>query len=127
MADNSHSDDPVKGPRDREKAISVAYLRLTGATQEEAGNVNGLRRETVGQWESCSWWPEIVAEASRRWLSGIEAKARKGLDRGLDRDEDGNLSLKVLERRVPGLAPATQKIGSDHDRPVILKVVFDDE
>ena len=96
----------TKAPQDRDKALSVAYLRLTGDTQEQAAKATGVSRMTVQRWESTDWWPEIVAEASRRWLSGLEAKARKVLHDGLD----PALSLKVLERRMPELAPATQKV-----------------
>ena len=32
----SDSSDPISRPRDRELALSVAYLRLTGSTQVEA-------------------------------------------------------------------------------------------
>ena len=99
----------TKAPADREKALSVAFLRLLGYSQVEAGNGAGVSSDCVGRWEHCSWWPEILAEASQRWLRGLEAKARKAIERGLDKAEDGvagNLALKVLERRIPELAPA---------------------
>ena len=98
-----NSGDPVTAPQDRDKAVSVALLRLLGASQEAAAEAAGAGERTVRQWETCSWWPEMLAEASRRWLAGLAAKARKGLERGVE--EDGRLALKVLERLEPALAP----------------------
>ena len=100
-----HDEDETQAPQDWEKAYSVGYLRLTGSTQEEAGKEVSVCRDTVMRWESCSWWKDVLAEASRRWLSGLEAKARKTLEEGLD----PVLSLKILERRIPELAPATTR------------------
>ena len=102
----SESSDLISAPRDREVALSVAYLRVIGSTQVDAAKAAGVDPRTVGRWESCSWWPEIVAEASRRWLSGLEARARQVLYDGMD----PILALKVLERRLPELAPATQNL-----------------
>jgi len=96
---------PEPGPQDRDKAISVAYLRLTGALQTEAAEAVGVHHDTIGRWEKADWWPEIVAEASKRWLSGLEAKARLVLQAGMD----ASIALKILERRLPELAPATQR------------------
>ena len=101
--------DPVGVPRDRDKALSVAYLRTLGASQEEAARATGVDARTVGRWESCSWWPEVLTEAAERWLAGAIGKARKALLDALD-EPDGLLALKVLERVVPELAPASQRM-----------------
>lgn len=117
--------DQVSGPKDREKAISVAYLRLLGATQTESAEAAGCSVDSIHRWEGCEWWPEIQAEAMDRWLHGLKAKAMKGLETNLG--ADGNLSLKVLERMVPPLAPATQKTDLTTDGkpiPTSLEVVF---
>ena len=102
------SDKPnaTRGPQDREKAISVAYLRLTGSLQTEAAEAVGVHHDTIGRWEKQDWWPEVVAEASKRWLSGLDAKARRVLMAGMD----ASIALKVLERRVTELAPAAQNL-----------------
>lgn len=105
MADGAEIKDPVKKPTDRDKCVSVAYLRLIGATQEQAAESVGVGVRSIYDWERCSWWGDVVSEASRRWLVGIEARARQKLSE----DMDGNLALKILERRLPELAPATQK------------------
>jgi hypothetical protein len=109
----SESGDPIRGPRDREKALSCALLRHLGATQVEAANANGLDPRTVGRWESCTWWADVQREAADRWLAGLAAKARRGLDRAVG--EDGHLALRVLERLEPALAPAKVRVGIDFD------------
>ena len=101
--------DPIGVPRDREKAMSVAYLRTLGSTQEEAAKAAGVDPRTVGRWEACSWWPDVLREAAERWLAGAIGKARKALLDALD-EPDGLLALKVLERVVPELAPASQRM-----------------
>jgi hypothetical protein len=111
---------PVGAPRDRETAISVAYLRLLGHTQEDATKATGVSEKTIQRWESCTWWPEVQAEASRRWLSGLESRARQTLFDNLD----GPLSLKVLERRLPELAPPVTQ-PQDHTGTITLRVVWD--
>ena len=100
----SQSIDPVGGPRHRETALSVAYLRTLGSTQEEAALAAGVDRRTVQRWEGSSWWPEVRREAADRWLSGVVGRARHALLRALA-EPDGNLALKVLERTIPQLAP----------------------
>ena len=90
----SENTDPVGCPRDRDKALSVAYLRTLGASQEEAAKATGVDARTVGRWESCSWWPEVLTEAAERWLAGAIGKARKALLDALD-EPDGLLALKV--------------------------------
>ena len=106
----SQSADPVRGPRDREAALSVAYLRTLGSTQEEAALAAGVDRRTVQRWEGSSWWPEVLYEASNRWLSGVVGRARHALLRALA-EPDGHLALKVLERTVPQLAP-TERVAN---------------
>lgn len=105
----SQSTDRVKGPRDRERALSVAYMRTLGSTQEEAALAAGVDRRTVQRWEGSSWWSEVRREAADRWLSGVVGRARHALLRALS-EPDGNLALKVLERTVPELAP-TERVG----------------
>lgn len=105
----SQSNDVVAEPRDREKALSVAYLRYLGATQTEAAEAAGVDRSTVQRWESCSWWAEIQVEAQSRWLAGLAGKARVGLERGVLTDPA--ISLRVLERLMPELAPGAIEFG----------------
>ena len=64
----SESSDLISAPRDRETALSVAFLRTLGSTQVEAAKATGVDPRTVGRWETCSWWPGVVEEAGSRWL-----------------------------------------------------------
>ena len=100
--------DPVSAPLDREKAVSAAFLRLLGSTQADAASAAGVSRASLGRWEASSWWPEVQAEASARWLSGLAARARRGLEAGVE--TDGRLALQVLERLVPELQPPRARL-----------------
>lgn len=105
MDEKRQSADKVGRPRSHDNAVSVAYLRIMGRSQVYAAEAVGVSTDAIQRWEASSWWPEILAEASSRWLAGLEAKARTTLLSGLD----PTLSLKVLERRMPELAPATTR------------------
>jgi len=106
----SQSTDPVQGPRDRETALSVAYLRTLGSTQEEAALAAGVDRRTVQRWEGSSWWPGVMQAACDRWLKGVVGLARHALMRALD-EPDGRLALQILERVIPQLAP-TERVAN---------------
>lgn len=114
--------DPISKPTDWDKCVSVAYLRYMGASQVDAATVAGVVRETVSRWERSSWWPDAQKEAEDRWLSGLAQRARAGLERAVA--DDGNLSLKVLERIDRRLAPP--KAGMEHEGEVTIRVVFDE-
>ena len=105
----SQSADPVVGPRNHETAMSVAYLRTLGSTQEEAAKAAGVDRRTVQRWERSSWWPDIQRVAEDRWLAGTVGKARSALLQALEQP-DGPLALRILERVVPALAPPSQRV-----------------
>ena len=99
-------DELPKKPQDREKAIAAAYLRVCGATQAKAARIAGIGKRTLERYEQCMWWPEIVAEARDPWLDRLQEEAMRVLMRGLDAE----LSLKVLERLYPKLAPAASRL-----------------
>ena len=109
--------DSVAEPKNRDKALSAAYLRIIGCSQEEAATGAGCGQRTLRRWEGCSWWSEIQLEAEVRWLSGLMSKARGTLLR----DMDANIALKILERRVPELAPPKRQV--DHSGEVGLTAV----
>lgn len=110
-------------PRDWDKAVSGAYLILTGSTQGDAAEAVGVHRDTFNRWANSDWWHEALGEAATRWLSGLEAKARKVLAENLD----ATLSLKILERRLPDLAPPTlnTRVIGDPGQPVTFRIVYD--
>ena len=119
----SQRDDPIKAPRNREAAMSVAYLRLLGASLSEAAKATNVSARTVGRWESCSWWPDVQREAAERWLEGLTARARRGLEGAVL--EDGRLALQVLERIEPALAPPRRRAAVHYD--IDLNLLADDE
>ena len=96
----------VKRPRNWDKAISVAYLRATGDSQEAAANQAGICERTVTAWEASPWWPDAVAEAHKRWLNGCDAKARRALRRALDDPLNYAQTARWwADRRIPELEP----------------------
>lgn len=93
-------------PYNWDKAISVAYLRLIGASQEVAAKEAGCSERSVATWEKKSWWPDAQAEARQRWLRGGDAMARRGLLRALsDGNEYAATSRWWADRRIPELKP----------------------
>ena len=103
-------EDVVQKPQDWEMVISVAYLRLTGSTQEQAALGAGCGERTIREWETCSWWPEAEAEANRRWLRGMDARARDAINRAFgDPDQYAQTARWWGERRIAELAPPKQR------------------
>lgn len=74
----------VRKPRSWDKAVSCAYLRSLGASQEESAARAGCSAETLGGWEHSDWWPEAQLEAHNRWLAGVREGTRRGLLKALN-------------------------------------------
>ena len=123
MRDMSQTNSPVGQPNDREKAISAAFLRHVGATQVDAASAAGVDRRTLQRWEQSSWWPDVQRDAADRWLSGLAAQCRRGLEAAVE--DDGRLALSVLERLEPALAPARHRVALSHD--VDLDLLSDEQ
>lgn len=103
----------VKKPQDWEKAVSVAYLRAIGHTQEEAAEGAGSSIRAIREWEKSKWWPKAWEEAKARWLQGAEAHARRGiLSAFADKNEYAQMSRWVAERLIVELAPP--KLRQEH-------------
>ena len=99
----------VGKPRDWDKAISVAYLRLRNESQLDAAKSAGIGERTVRRWENSLWWPQACVEAGSRWLQGLLFVSQQTLFAAIAGDDakgDANLALKVAERRIPALAPS---------------------
>ena len=105
--------DRIGRPQNRDKALSVAYLRLLGGSQAEVASAVGCHASTVLRWEQCEWWAEVRREAAARWLEGLTARARRGLETAVT--TDGRLALQVLERLVPELAAPRLTVGISAD------------
>jgi predicted HicB family RNase H-like nuclease len=106
----------------RDKAVSTAYLRLLGKSQVEVSEIVGISTNTISAWERAEWWPLIRQEAADRWMSGLAAKARVSLESAIK--TDGKLSLAVLERLEPALAPAKarQEVSINNNVPQTLVI-----
>jgi hypothetical protein len=99
----------VVHPRQWEKWVLYAYLRMLGATQKEAGSAVGRKKRTVAEWEMAKpLFAQAREEARQRWMKELTDAARQTLLATI-RAGHGELSLKVLERVDADLAPATQR------------------
>lgn len=105
----AESADPVTKPQDREKCLSVAYLRILGASQIDAAKVVGVGERSVRNWEACSWWPAIKAEATDRWLDGLRSKTFVALER-LVEDLEPTTVRFVAERIEDRFLPPKQRV-----------------
>lgn len=97
------------GPSRFEKALRGATALHFGATVAEAASEAGVVDQTVRNWRSSEWWPEMVAIAEREALSLLEAKARGVLLHQLD-ENDGVTARWLLERRERNFAPAKKRV-----------------
>lgn len=96
-------------PRHWEKRVGAAYFRMMGLTQEQAGKAVGRSIRSVCVWESeKETWQMAREEARQRWLGELTDAARVALLHTIQAG-DGELSLRVLERIDPDLAPSKQK------------------
>lgn len=88
--------------------VSAAYLRIMGATQEEAANAVGRKARTLREWEADSEsWAEARAEAANRWMSELIDASRISVLAGAKTNPD--MGMRILERVDPRLAPPKQK------------------
>jgi len=121
----------VQRPRDWDQAISVAYLRMLGTTQEIAGTSAGVSERTVSTWEGSDWWPHAVAEARHRWLRNVDAATMSGvLDWLKDKTAEGAATVRwAAEKRIPEFLPPKQRhvIEGDKENPLEVKVKARDE
>lgn len=93
-----------------DKLVSAAYLRMLGATQEDAATQVGRTARTIRMWEADKeLWTKARDEARSRWLTDLTDKARRRLLDSMDKPESGDLALKVLERMDDALLPPKQR------------------
>ena len=110
-----------------EKMVSVAYLRLLGATQEEAATAAGVGERTVWRWENeRADWPDVVQDARDRWLSGLAGIARDTLLKAIRDKSNGKLALDVIERLDPALLPARMRHEIVGDLPPVTFILTDE-
>ena len=103
-----------KRPPQWDKMVSAAYLRILGATQAVAAASVGRSERTLWGWENKTpeLWREAEAEAESRWLVDLK---RASMETVLENVRKGNAVIGqwALERLVPALAPAKQRIQVD--------------
>lgn len=117
MASNTDEPAPetsaVEKPRDWEKAIDAARLRMAGLTQKDAAEAAGIGERTLRVYESCKWWPTAMEEARKGWLQGVQLQAMGGIAKALDDpNEYAKMARWLAERLMPELAPPKQ--GHEH-------------
>ena len=110
-----------KAPRDWDKAISAAYLRLLGATQETAAKNVGVKERAICRWEGSDWWPQAVAEGRHRWLQTGDSSCMRSLVQDMNRKDDATTARWWADRRIPEFAPPKQRAthSGDSGRVVI--------
>lgn len=118
-----------KAPRDWDKAISAAYLRLLGATQETAAKQVGTTIRAICRWEGSDWWPQAVAEGRHRWLQSGDSSCMRALVTDMNRKDDATTARWWADRRIPEFAPPKQRVthSGDKENPLEVKVAVRDE
>jgi hypothetical protein len=117
----------TKRPQNWDKAISVAYLRLLGATQVDAAERAGVSERVIRDWEISVWWKDAIAEARGRWLRGVESGAMNGILEGLgDPNEYAAMARWAAERILPEMAPPKHKLEASgvDGKDLNIQIVF---
>jgi len=113
--------DAVEKPRDWDKAVSVAYLRLIGLTQAKAAKAAGTGERTLRRYELSEWWPDACAEAVSRWMQQLEIEARSTVMKAV-KEGDVATAWKVLERIDRRLAPPRLSHAVEHSGDLMRSV-----
>lgn len=119
---SAENKDRVSRPQNRDKALSAAYLRLLGASQGRAATEAGCAVRALRDWETCSWWPDMLAEARQRWLRGGDAAAMYGSMRAFkDPREYAQHSRWWMDRRIKELKPPSLQLAGEGGGPVKIQ------
>ena len=120
--------DAVEKPRDWDKAVSVAYLRLIGLTQAKAAKGAGTGVRTLRRYEASDWWPDACGEAVGRWMQQLEIECRTTIMAAV-KEGDVQTAVKMLERLDRRLAPPRQSHGIEHSGEVVtaIRAMSDEE
>lgn len=114
----------VSKPKDWDKAVSAAYLRMMNETQETAAKAVGAGYRTLQAWEGSDWWDTAVTEARQRWLRGGDRLAMQSIAADMAKLQDAVTARWWADRRIPELAPPKQGVivGGDKNNPVEVEV-----
>jgi hypothetical protein len=100
----------VGRPRNWDKCVSVAYLRILGVSQKAAARAASCGERTIRLWEVQQWWPDAQAEARQRWLSEASDAARATILKAI-RGGDTSSARWFLERVEPALSQPSLRSG----------------
>lgn len=78
---------PVKNPANKAVALKVAYARLQGMSQIDAGAAYGVSRIAIQNWEASEWWPQMLRDADDEFCNQAMARARRTVLQALDEGE----------------------------------------
>lgn len=112
-----------KPHRHWDKLVSAAYLRMMGATQEEAAQAVGRAERTVRSWEADGpVWNLAREEARSRWLVDLEDASRQAVLKVISQGH-ASMAFQVLERIDPNLSPKqTIEHRGDKGGPIQIEV-----
>lgn len=106
--------DQVEQPHDPEKPLLLAYWIGLGATVRRAAEAAGISERTARSWRTCSWWPDVVAEAHSRWLGELRQETKSSLVDLVKMREAPTVRF-AAERLIPELAPPKQQVHLEVD------------
>lgn len=93
-------------PADWYKRSLAAYLHGLGQTAEQCARGAGVSVRTFHRWKSDETWAVFRQCSEDLWLVDVLEAARLAVLRAIAEGDTG-LAMKVLERKVPGLADRT--------------------
>lgn len=95
----------AKPPKDWDKWVSSAYLRMLGQSLNDVAKGVGRSRKTIWTWEqNRTLWERAKLEAQSRWMNDLIDVSRATLIKSI-REGNADAALKVLERTQASLAP----------------------
>ncbi|OFW58431.1 MAG: hypothetical protein A2Y75_01600 [Candidatus Solincola sediminis] len=104
----------IHGPQAWDKIVSAAYQISLGAKREDAANIVGVDRRTLYNWERGPFWEKALAEAHRRWCSGIISSTKNAIAEALgDPQEYAGMARFVAERMIVELRAPKQRMDVD--------------
>jgi len=117
----------VRRPRNWDKCVSAAYLRILGASQDRAAEEVGCSPRSIRSWEKSEWWPDARQEARDRWLQGNDQTCMLTLTNAM-REGNAKVAMWWADRRVPELLPPAVQAKIEHTgaggAPITTEIIF---
>ena len=115
------SEKRIRRPRNWDKCVNVAYLRMLGASQEMAAKKAGCSERSIRNWEKAKWWKDAEEEARDRWLKDGDMASMRGVLSAMARG-DAATARWWADRRVPELAPPSKRIAGPDGGPLRVEL-----